>query len=191
MQEGVTLAAGTICLPRPGKVPTIVMAHGFSAMKEMYLDKFAEVFAAAGLGALVFDNRTSARATASRARKSILGSRSMTTGMRSRSPRHSGDEADRIGIWGSSYSGGHVIVVGAIDRRVKCVAGQVPLISGHNNAGGFVRADFGPAGAHVRRGSAQPLRRKATRDDPRRRRGSDGALRTPDAGFMVMVHRDR
>jgi hypothetical protein len=33
------------------------MAHGFSAVKEMYLDRFAEAFAAAGLGALVFDNR--------------------------------------------------------------------------------------------------------------------------------------
>jgi hypothetical protein len=33
------------------------MAHGFSAVKEMYLDAYAEVFAAAGLNALVFDNR--------------------------------------------------------------------------------------------------------------------------------------
>ena len=40
-----------------GPWPTIVMAHGFSAVKEMYLDRFAEVFAAAGLAALVFDNR--------------------------------------------------------------------------------------------------------------------------------------
>jgi fermentation-respiration switch protein FrsA (DUF1100 family) len=38
-------------------VPAVVMAHGFSAVKEMYLDRFADVFAAAGLGALVFDNR--------------------------------------------------------------------------------------------------------------------------------------
>ena len=37
--------------------PVIVLTHGMSAVKEMYLDKFAEVFAAAGLGALVFDNR--------------------------------------------------------------------------------------------------------------------------------------
>jgi predicted alpha/beta hydrolase len=33
------------------------MAHGYSAVKEMYLDRFAEVFAAAGLAAIVFDNR--------------------------------------------------------------------------------------------------------------------------------------
>jgi alpha-beta hydrolase superfamily lysophospholipase len=40
-----------------GPWPTIVMAHGYSAVKEMYLDRFAEVFAAAGLAAIVFDNR--------------------------------------------------------------------------------------------------------------------------------------
>ncbi len=40
-----------------GAAGTVVMAHGFSAVKEMYLDAFAEVFAAAGLNALVFDNR--------------------------------------------------------------------------------------------------------------------------------------
>ena len=37
--------------------PVVVMAHGFSAVKEMYLDSFAEVFAAAGLSVVVFDNR--------------------------------------------------------------------------------------------------------------------------------------
>ena len=34
-----------------GKAPAIVMAHGFSAVKEMYLDRFAEHFCAAGLAA--------------------------------------------------------------------------------------------------------------------------------------------
>jgi pimeloyl-ACP methyl ester carboxylesterase len=41
----------------PGRVPTIVMSHGFSAVNEMYLDRFAEAFATAGLGSIVFDNR--------------------------------------------------------------------------------------------------------------------------------------
>jgi fermentation-respiration switch protein FrsA (DUF1100 family) len=50
-------------------------------------------------------------------------------------------DPERIGIWGSSYSGGHVLVVGANDRRVKCVVAQVPLISGHANARRLIRAD--------------------------------------------------
>jgi len=33
------------------------MAHGFSAVKEMYLDRYAEAFAAAGIATLVFDRR--------------------------------------------------------------------------------------------------------------------------------------
>src|SRR6266849_5518752 len=57
--EGVVLR-GWFYLPEraAGPAPCIVMAHGFSAVKEMYLDHFAEVFAAAGLAALVYDNRS-------------------------------------------------------------------------------------------------------------------------------------
>jgi cephalosporin-C deacetylase-like acetyl esterase len=36
----------------------------------------------------------------------------------------------RLGLWGTSYSGGHAIVVGATDRRARCVVAQVPTISG-------------------------------------------------------------
>ena len=45
-------------------------------------------------------------------------------------------DAERIGIWGTSQSGGHVLVVGAVDRRVKCVVSQVPLVSGHDKHAG-------------------------------------------------------
>src|SRR6202046_648178 len=57
-ENGVTLR-GWHYVPdgRQGKAPTIVMAHGFSAVKEMYLDRFAEEFAKHGLAALVYDNR--------------------------------------------------------------------------------------------------------------------------------------
>ena len=57
-EDGVTLR-GWLYLPddAKGPAPTVVMAHGFSALKENYLDLYAEVYAASGLGALVFDNR--------------------------------------------------------------------------------------------------------------------------------------
>jgi len=41
-----------------------------------------------------------------------------------------GVDRDRIGIWGSSYAGGHVIVTAALDARVKAIVGQVPSIGG-------------------------------------------------------------
>ena len=142
--EGVTLR-GWLYLPdrAAGPVPTIVMAHGFSAVKEMYLDAFAEVFVQAGFGALVFDNRNFG-ASAGEPRQEI------DPWQQVRDYRHAITYActlptvdtTRIGIWGSSYSGGHVLVVGAMDRRVRCVVAQVPLISGHRNARRLIRADF-------------------------------------------------
>jgi uncharacterized protein len=121
----------------------VVMAHGFSAVKEMYLDSFAAVFAAAGLHVLVFDNRCFG-ASDGEPRQEI------DPWAQVRDYRHAityvsmAPEVDprRIGIWGSSYSGGHVLVVAAIDRRVKAVVSQVPLVSGHDNLRALVRADF-------------------------------------------------
>ncbi len=56
--DGVTLR-GWLYTPDKvtGKVPTIVMAHGFSGVKEMTLDKYAEVFCDGGMAVLVYDNR--------------------------------------------------------------------------------------------------------------------------------------
>ena len=126
-----------------GAAPTVVMAHGFSAVKEMYLDSFAEVFAAAGLNALVYDNRNFG-ASDGQPRQEI------DPWAQVRDYRHAITyastlpevDATRIGIWGSSYSGGHVLVVAAIDRRVKAVVSQVPLVSGHDNLRALVRADL-------------------------------------------------
>ena len=57
--DGVTLR-GWLYIPdrASGPSPAVVMAHGFSAVKEMYLDRFAEAFAGAGLAVVVFDNRS-------------------------------------------------------------------------------------------------------------------------------------
>jgi fermentation-respiration switch protein FrsA (DUF1100 family) len=40
-------------------------------------------------------------------------------------------DSRRIGLWGTSYAGGHAIVLGATDRRLRCVVAQVPTISGY------------------------------------------------------------
>ena len=145
--EGVTLrgwfypAGGAGAGQR--QAPAVIMSHGFSAVKEMYLDRFADVFAAAGLNVLVFDNRNFG-ASDGEPRQEI------DPWAQVRDYRHAITyastlpevDAARIGIWGSSYSGGHVLVVAAIDRRVKAVVSQVPLVSGHDNLRALVRADF-------------------------------------------------
>jgi uncharacterized protein len=142
--EGVTLRGWFYEADgRSGAAPTIVMAHGFSAVKEMYLDRFAETFAAAGLNALVFDNRNFG-ASDGEPRCEIDPVQQVRDYRHAITHATTLDEVDptRIGAWGSSYSGGHVLVLGAIDRRVKAVVAQVPLVSGSANIAELVRADF-------------------------------------------------
>jgi len=131
--DGTTLR-GWLYMPDRGArpFPIVVMAHGFSALKEMGLDQYAEVFARAGLAALVYDNRNLG-ASEGNPRFEIDAVAQM------RDYRHAITYAqtraeirpDRIGVWGTSYTGGLVLMVAALDRRVKCVVSQVPFISGY------------------------------------------------------------
>lgn len=123
--------------------PTIVLSHGFSAVKEMFLDKYAEVFAAAGHNALVYDNRNFGASDGQPRQEidpwaQINDYRHAITYATTRSDVDSA----AIGVWGSSYSGGHVLVVGALDRRVRAVVSQGMIGSGHRNFARLVRSDF-------------------------------------------------
>jgi uncharacterized protein len=144
--EGTTLR-GWLYLPDDftGPLPAVVLAHGFSAVKEMHLDRFAEAFAAAGLAALVFDHRGFG-ASDGEVRQEIDPVAQIRDYRHALSYAATLPEVDaqRLGVWGTSYSGGHAIVVGAIDRRVKCVVSQAPLISGWRNVQRLVRADLLP-----------------------------------------------
>ena len=142
--DGVTLR-GWLYLPETTEAPapTIVMAHGFSAVKEQYLDDFAEAFASSGLAALVFDNRNFGASDGEPRQEidpvhQVRDYRHAITFARTLSEV----DGERIGAWGTSFSGGHVLMVGAIDRRVKCVVSQVPTISGPEAALRRTRPDL-------------------------------------------------
>ena len=145
--EGATLR-GWFYRPEgaTGEVPCVVMAHGFSAIKEMRLDAYAEVFCDAGLACVVYDNRGfGASGTApGRPRQEIDPWEQVRDYQHAITYAQSRPEVDaaRIGVWGSSYSGGHAYVVGAIDRRVKAVCGQVPLVSGRRAFEMLIRIDL-------------------------------------------------
>ena len=77
----------------PRLYPGIVMTHGYGAVKELYLDRYAQVFAQSAFVVLLYDHPN----------------------------------------FGESYSGGHVLAVSALDKRVKCVVSQMPSINGKQN----------------------------------------------------------
>lgn len=130
-------------LQRP--VPAVVMAHGFSAVKEMFLDAYAERFARAGLAAIVFDHRGFGASDGAPRQEidPVAQLRDYRHALTYASTLPEVD-AQRLGAWGSSYSGGHVLALGWMDRRVRCVVSQAPLVSGYRNVQRLVRADIAP-----------------------------------------------
>jgi fermentation-respiration switch protein FrsA (DUF1100 family) len=110
--------------------PAILMSHGFSAVKEQGLDGFARGFCDAGFVVLAFDYRFLG-ASDGEPRGRIIPQEQhddnrAALGWLSRQP---GVDPARIGLWGSSYSGGHALFMGALDPRVKAVVAQVPAIA--------------------------------------------------------------
>ena len=130
--DGVTLR-GWLYLPEISKAPfaIVVMAHGFALVKEQGLDQYAEAFAAAGLAAVVFDNRNLG-ASEGKPRQDIDPWQQARDYRSAITFAQSLPEIDstRIGVWGTSYSGAVALQVAAVDKRVKAVVVQVPGISG-------------------------------------------------------------
>jgi hypothetical protein len=108
--------------------PLVVMAHGTSATIPMVVDRYAEVFAEAGVSALVYDHRNLG-ISGGEPRQEInpwvqcRGYRDAIT-FASTITYH---DPNRIGVWGDSYSAGQVYVVAACDSRVKVVVAQCPV----------------------------------------------------------------
>lgn len=115
---------------RPGETrPVIVMAHGYSGVKEQYLDNFASKFADAGFVVLVFDYRFLG-ASEGEPRQQIFWYEQIKDYRNAITWASLQPEVDvsLVGVWGSSYSGGHVMHLAAFDRRVKAVVAQVPAV---------------------------------------------------------------
>ncbi len=127
------------------KRPAIVMAHGFSAPKEALLQNFADRFAAAGFVVVVFDYRFLG-ASEGEPRGQIFPTEQIEDYRNAITWTQMQKEVDpnRIGVWGTSYSGAHVLHLGAFDRRVKAVVSQVMLVDGPANALRLNRADVLP-----------------------------------------------
>jgi fermentation-respiration switch protein FrsA (DUF1100 family) len=109
------------------KVPAIVMAHGYSAVKEMYLSNYAERFADAGFITLVFDYRYFGDSKGEpRGQLFPLEQQEDYRNAITWISDHPHVDPQRIGIWGTSYSGGLVLYVGIFDKRVKAIVAQAP-----------------------------------------------------------------
>lgn len=134
-EGGVTLRGWLFEPDGAGLHPAITMAHGFAGVKEHGLDRFARLFAESGFVVLVHDHRGFG-ASDGQPRFDVDPWVQIADWRRAISflESHRAVDPDRIGLWGTSYAGGHAIVLGATDRRLRAVVAQVPTISGYEQS---------------------------------------------------------
>jgi fermentation-respiration switch protein FrsA (DUF1100 family) len=134
-QSGGETVRGDLYLPDgEGPHPIVVMAGGWCYVKELVQPRYAELFAQAGVAALVFDYRHLG-ASDGEPRQHIDPNEQIEDYRNAISyvTRQDQFDSDRLGVWGISYSGGHSLVIAATDRRVKAVCSIVPVIDGWEN----------------------------------------------------------
>jgi dienelactone hydrolase len=152
LSEGTRLTAELFSLESLAgkKLPTIIMCHGWGGTAAA-LRPDAVVFAQAGYLVVTFDyrgwgtsdgklilakpapeRRGKGRFTAEVMEvREIVDPLDQTTDLLNvlhwvqKEPRC---DTERIGLWGSSYSGGHVVYAAARDARVKATVSQVPAL---------------------------------------------------------------
>lgn len=128
---GITCRAWLFRPAADGRVPCVVMAHGFGATRDAHLQPYAERFAAAGMAALVFDYRhfgasdgeprqlLSVRRQLADYSAAIAFARSLQ-----------GIDPGRIAVWGTSFAGGHALTLAAHEPGLAAAVCQCPMLDG-------------------------------------------------------------
>lgn len=108
----------------------IVLCHGYTGVKDIYLPENARVLNAAGYVAMTFDYKGWGESAGPRSRLApysrVADVQAALTFLGTLPEVHS----ERLGIYGTSYGGATVVWVGAIDARVKCVVSVVGIGNG-------------------------------------------------------------
>ena len=129
--DGVDCAAWLYRPDGEGPHPMVVMAHGFSGTREQRLDAYAERFRTAGLAVLLFDYRHFG-ASGGQPRQLLDIGRQQADFRAAIAHARATEWVDpaRVALFGSSFSGGHVLVVAARDAQIAAVVAQCPFTDG-------------------------------------------------------------
>jgi predicted acyl esterase len=111
-------------------VPVIVLCHGFCGIQELLLPRFAEAFVLAGYAAVTFDYRGFGASGGERGRlvpsMQIEDIHTVVDFVRALPEI----DAARVGLWGTSLGGGHVLGAASGDPSIKAVVSQLGFADG-------------------------------------------------------------
>ena len=129
------LSAGVRCaadlyLPQAAESPPVVlMAHGFGSERSFRLPAYAGHFAAHGIATLLFDYRTFGDSDGS-PRNLVDPDMHIADWQAAIAHARALPQINhhKLALWGTSYSGGHVIVCAARDEHISAIVAQVPFV---------------------------------------------------------------
>jgi dipeptidyl aminopeptidase/acylaminoacyl peptidase len=131
--EGVKLV-GDVYLPediKPGERRAgVVLCHGYTGVRNIYLPDNARVLAEAGYVVLNFDYKGWGDSEGPKTRLAPYSRVADVQAAVSFLSAHPQVDPERLGIYGTSYGGATVVFVAAIDPRVKCVVSVVGIGNG-------------------------------------------------------------
>lgn len=173
------------------KPPVVILGHGLGATRDMRLDAFAERFARAGIAAVAFtyrhfgDSEGQPRQLLS-IKRQLADWDAAIAHVKTRSDL----DGSRIAVWGSSFGGGHAIIVASRHPELRAAVSQCPFTDGVASA----RA-LGPVGTmRLLPTVGRDLLAMATRKEPvlitlAGAPGEKALMTAPDAlpGYLALV----
>lgn len=127
-----TKCSGLLYKPaRENRPPVIIMAHGFACQQDFALPMFAKRFAAEGIAVFTFDYRHFGKSDGSPRHLLSISKQKQDWKAAIRFVRTLKDlDHENMILWGSSLSGGHVLVTASEDPGIKLVLSHVPFADG-------------------------------------------------------------
>lgn len=143
--------AGWLFLPEGlDRPPLVVMAHGLAGQRDFRLPAFAEVFASKGIASFVFDYRNFGDSEGE-PRNLVSPHRHLADWLAAVNHARALPEVDgsRLALWGSSFSGGHVLVTASRVHGLRAAVAQVPFVDGATVGRSFPPRFIAQASAHA------------------------------------------
>ncbi|MBS1207376.1 MAG: hypothetical protein H6R25_4275 [Proteobacteria bacterium] len=112
------------------KKPVIILCHGFCGIREILLPDFAEAFTRAGFATVTFDYRGFGDSDGERGRLVPAMQIDDIISVVNWAKEQPTIDAQRIGLWGTSFGGCHVFGAAVREPGIKCIVSQLAFADG-------------------------------------------------------------
>lgn len=131
-----TPVSAWLYLPKKSvSVPCVIMSNGFGGTKGMILEQYALRFVKAGIAVLGYDYRYFGESEGEPRQLFTIANQIEDLKAAIKYVRNRKEiNPDKIGLWGTSASGGYGLIIAAQDPNITCTVGQCPALDSHEDS---------------------------------------------------------